>query len=71
MAEHLAASDRGVLATGRSPQFHAGQTVWLNGRRATFVYYASAQAAAIRYQEERSTRIVPINRLAATPPARS
>ena len=47
------------------------QTVWLNGRRAIFVYYASAQAAAIRYQEERSTRIVPINRLAATSPARS
>jgi len=42
--------------------------VWLNGRQATFGYQVSARAAAIRYQEERDARIVPLTKLAATPP---
>jgi hypothetical protein len=36
-----------------------------------FIYYVSAQAAAIRYQDERSARIVPLTKLAATAPAHS
>jgi hypothetical protein len=71
MGDHPAASDPGALATHGSPQFHEGQQVWLNGRQATFIYFASARAATIRYQDEHSTRIVPLDRLAATPPARS
>jgi hypothetical protein len=71
MRDHPAASDLGALATHGSSQFHEGQQVWLNGRQATFIYYASARAATIRYEQEHTTRIVPIDRLAATPPARS
>jgi hypothetical protein len=71
MGEHPAASDSGALATQGSPQFHEGQQVWLNGRQATFIYYASAQAATIRYHDEHTTRIVPLTRLAATPAADS
>lgn len=70
MRDHLAASDSSGLSHG-SPQFREGQRVWSNGRPATFIYYASAQAATIRYQQERTTRIVPLSRLTTAPPARS
>ena len=71
MREHRVASDSRLLPAHGSPRFHEGQRVWSNGRRATFIYYASAQAATIRYEQEHMTRIVPIDRLAAAPPARA
>jgi hypothetical protein len=71
MREHPAASDPYGLHADGPPRFHFGQPVWSNSRRATFIYYVSAQAAAIRYQDERSARIVPLTKLAATAPAHS
>jgi len=71
MRDHSAASDLYGLRADGAPRFHFGQPVWSNSRQATFIYHVSAQAAAIRYQDERNARIVPLTKLAATPPGHS
>lgn len=71
MREPAAVSDPYGLRADGPPRFHFGQPVWSNSRQATFIYHVSAQAAAIRYQDERNARIVPLSRLAAAPPADS
>jgi hypothetical protein len=71
MPEYPDASDRHALHARSPCRFHFGQQVWSNGRQATFIYQVSDQAAAIRYQNERDARIVPLTKLAATPPGRS
>jgi hypothetical protein len=71
MREHSAASDPYRLRVDGPPRFHFGQSVWSNSRRATFIYHVPPQAAAIRYQDERHARIVPLTKIAAVPPGHS
>jgi hypothetical protein len=48
--------------------FEAGQTVWLNGRAASFCYAAHPGSAVIRYDGERETRVVLLRKLVTAPP---
>jgi signal transduction histidine kinase len=52
-----------------APIFRAGQTVWLNGRAASFCYAMESASAVIRYDGESQTRVVSLHKLASASPS--
>jgi hypothetical protein len=42
----------------------AGQRVWVEGREARFLYlHPAAAAAAVRYLDEKASRVLPVSRI--------
>ena len=44
-------------------ELRSGQEVWIGARRAFFLYTQSADAAIVRFDGERETRVVPMSKL--------
>jgi hypothetical protein len=59
-----------VASARRSTQAppEKGRSVWVDGRRATFLYSCGDCGAAVRYRDENATRVVAVGKLALRPP---
>jgi len=61
--ENVASSRRSTEAP-----LEKGLSVWVDGRRATFLYSCGERGAAVRYRGEHATRVVAFGKLALRPP---
>jgi hypothetical protein len=53
------------LNSGRKPELRAGERVSLGGRVGVLRYLYGTDAAVVRFDQEASTKVVPLRRLVA------